>query len=74
VVVPERLANSRKVASPFSWAAHEKSKVPSPLETQELRDWAARWADSLLELHAEPAVAARRATPRKRGRTVKQTD
>jgi len=29
---------------------HEESKVPSPLEVQELRDWAASWADNLVAL------------------------
>jgi nitrogenase iron protein NifH len=31
-------------------AAHEVSKTPSPLELQELRDWASGWSDKLLEL------------------------
>jgi nitrogenase iron protein NifH len=31
-------------------ADHTESKVPSPLGVQELRDWAAKWADALLEL------------------------
>jgi nitrogenase iron protein NifH len=31
-------------------AAHEHSKVPSPLDTNELRDWASKWADQLLAL------------------------
>jgi nitrogenase iron protein NifH len=31
-------------------AAHEHSKVPSPLGTNELRDWASKWADQLLAL------------------------
>jgi len=31
-------------------AAHEKSTVPSPLEIQDLRDWAAQWADNLVAL------------------------
>lgn len=30
--------------------AHTESKVPSPLGTNELRDWAAKWADQLLAL------------------------
>ncbi len=29
---------------------HEESKVPSPLELDELRQWAAGWSDKLLEL------------------------
>lgn len=29
-------------------AGHNESKVPSPLELQDLRDWAASWADQLL--------------------------
>lgn len=31
-------------------AEHEKSAVPSPLETQELREWAAKWAEEILAL------------------------
>ncbi len=31
-------------------ANHTQSKVPSPLEVQELRDWAAHWADNLVAL------------------------
>ncbi|WP_461247568.1 nucleotide-binding protein [Treponema sp. R6D11] len=31
-------------------AAHEESKTPSPLEPDELRDWASGWSDKLLEL------------------------
>ena len=31
-------------------ANHTESKVPSPLGVQELRDWAAKWADALLKL------------------------
>jgi nitrogenase iron protein NifH len=30
--------------------AHTDSKVPEPLDSQELRDWAAKWADQLLAL------------------------
>ncbi|MDR3165310.1 MAG: nitrogenase iron protein [Synergistaceae bacterium] len=33
-------------------AEHTESKVPSPLETAELRDWAARWGEQLLALEA----------------------
>lgn len=31
-------------------AGHEESKVPSPLEVSELREWAAKWGDYLLAL------------------------
>lgn len=31
-------------------AAHTQSKVPAPMETNELREWAARWGDYLLAL------------------------
>lgn len=31
-------------------AEHTESKVPSPLDVKELREWAARWADQLLGL------------------------
>ena len=31
-------------------AGHEESKVPSPLEISELREWAAKWADQLLAI------------------------
>ena len=31
-------------------AAHTESKVPSPLEAQELRRWAASWADQILAI------------------------
>lgn len=31
-------------------ASHTESKVPSPLEIQELRDWAAQWADQIVAL------------------------
>ena len=37
-------------------AAHETSKTPSPLELQELRDWAASWSDKLLELETGVVV------------------
>jgi nitrogenase iron protein NifH len=37
-------------------AAHEESKTPSPLELDELRQWAASWSDKLLAL--EEIVAA----------------
>ncbi len=29
---------------------HTESKVPTPLETQDLREWASKWADALLAL------------------------
>lgn len=32
--------------------SHEESKVPSPLELDELRQWAAGWSDKLLELES----------------------
>ena len=31
-------------------AIHEVSRVPAPLETEELRDWASQWADNLVAL------------------------
>ncbi len=31
-------------------ASHEESKVPTPLELDELRSWAASWSDKLLQL------------------------
>lgn len=31
-------------------AAHEQSKTPKPMDAQQLRDWAAKWADALLAL------------------------
>jgi nitrogenase iron protein NifH len=31
-------------------AAHEKSETPQPLSGAELREWAAKWADKLLEI------------------------
>ncbi len=31
-------------------ASHTESKVPSPLATNELREWAAKWGDYLLAL------------------------
>jgi nitrogenase iron protein len=33
-------------------AYHTESKVPSPLNPQELRDWAAKWADQLVAIEA----------------------
>ena len=32
--------------------AHTQSAVPSPLEPQELRDWADQWADLLVRIEA----------------------
>lgn len=40
-------------------AAHEKSTVPSPLGTAELREWASKWADNLLALETGTIVGAR---------------
>jgi nitrogenase iron protein NifH len=37
-------------------AAHEQSKTPSPLSTNELREWAAKWADHLLALETGTVV------------------
>lgn len=37
-------------------AAHEVSKVPSPLSTKELQDWASSWADQLLALESGTIV------------------
>lgn len=37
-------------------AAHEISKTPSPLNTNELREWAASWADQLLALETGTVV------------------
>ena len=37
-------------------AAHEISKTPSPLSTNELREWAASWADQLLALETGTVV------------------
>jgi nitrogenase iron protein NifH len=31
-------------------ARHEQSKVPAPMEIEELRNWAAKWADNLVAL------------------------
>lgn len=38
-------------------ASHEVSKVPSPLSTNELREWAAQRANQLLSLESESAAA-----------------
>jgi len=42
-------------------AEHENSKVPAPLDSKALRDWAAKWADILVEMETgikrEPAGA-----------------
>jgi nitrogenase iron protein NifH len=37
---------------------HTESKVPSPLNDQELRAWAAKWADTLLAIEKGDAVTA----------------
>lgn len=37
-------------------AAHEESRIPSPLELDELRQWAASWSDKLLELESGVVV------------------
>lgn len=37
-------------------AGHTESKVPSPLEVKELREWAAKWADRLLALETGEIV------------------
>lgn len=43
-------------------AAHETSKVPTPLSQSELRDWSARWAEHIVRLekaeHERPRVVA----------------
>jgi nitrogenase iron protein NifH len=41
-------------------AAHEESKTPSPLELDELRNWAAGWSDKLLELETGVVVGGER--------------
>ena len=33
-------------------AAHTQSRVPTPLEIDELREWSANWADQLLAIEA----------------------
>ena len=42
-------------------ADHTQSRVPAPLEVKELRDWASKWADTLLNLESgvvnQPASA-----------------
>jgi nitrogenase iron protein NifH len=39
--------------------AHTESRVPTPLETEELREWSAKWADQLLAIESgEVKVAA----------------
>jgi nitrogenase iron protein NifH len=37
---------------------HTESKVPSPLNDQELRAWAAKWADTLLAIEKGDGIAA----------------
>ncbi|MDR1446633.1 MAG: nitrogenase iron protein [Treponema sp.] len=39
-------------------ADHDESKAPSPLESMELRSWAASWADSLLALEQGKIVSS----------------
>jgi nitrogenase iron protein len=39
-------------------AGHKVSKVPSPLEIKDLREWAAKWADHLLALETGEIVGA----------------
>lgn len=46
-----------------SIAAHTDSKVPTPLSTEDLRDWSASWADQLIEIeraanHSHPRLVA----------------
>lgn len=42
-------------------ASHEESKVPAPMEIEELRAWAAQWADQLLELENGTVVGGKAA-------------
>ncbi len=42
-------------------ASHEESKVPYPLELDELREWAASWSDKLLELETGVVPGGQRA-------------
>ncbi|MDR2392794.1 MAG: nitrogenase iron protein [Treponema sp.] len=42
-------------------AAHEESKTPSPLELDELRQWAAGWSDKLLKLETGVVVGGEQA-------------
>ncbi|MDR0423917.1 MAG: nitrogenase iron protein [Clostridiales Family XIII bacterium] len=42
-------------------AAHEESKVPAPLELDELRAWAASWSDKLLQLETGVVVGGEQA-------------
>jgi nitrogenase iron protein NifH len=42
-------------------AAHEESKVPNPLELDELRAWAATWSDKLLQLETGVVVGGEQA-------------
>lgn len=37
-------------------ANHENSQVPAPLTTQELHEWAQKWADNLLEIESANSV------------------
>jgi len=40
----------RSLAKKFN--AHTESRVPTPLETEELREWSAKWADQLLAIES----------------------
>ena len=40
----------RSLANKIS--AHTESRVPTPLETEELREWSAKWADQLLAIES----------------------
>lgn len=42
-------------------AAHEVSKTPAPLETNELREWAAKWATQILALETGTVVGGAQA-------------
>jgi nitrogenase iron protein NifH len=42
-------------------AAHEESKVPQPLELDELRSWASTWSDKLLQLETGIVVGGEQA-------------
>jgi nitrogenase iron protein NifH len=42
-------------------ANHEESKIPSPLELDELRQWAAGWSDKLLQLETGVVVGGEQA-------------
>lgn len=42
-------------------ASHEESKIPAPLELDELRQWAAEWSDKLLALESGVVVGGNQA-------------